>query len=175
MTGTAPAWVSYAGLGVAIFAALVALTSAGIAFASYRAAGPRTRLEIAYRLKDRANPRALVDFTFVNRGRADISVVGFYISQYGSRKPLLEIAADDVTGPDRPHRVSSSAQETWSVNVLPIAKRYSAALADKSVKVKSSWPAMFYFGVKCGNGKYVRAKWNRFDAHQMIADLYGSE
>ena len=167
MTGGAPAWVSYAALGISGIAVLVS-------FLSYRASGPRVRLKAHYELKDPANRRAVVAFTVVNEGRGDDSIVGFHIIPYGHiRKAVVEV--ENVEGPPLPHRLASNSQETWHANVLPAAREYDAGLRDKSIKPWSSWPSHIYFNVKRGNGRYVRDKSARFDARQLIADTYPTE
>jgi hypothetical protein len=103
MAGTAPEWVSYAALGVAGCAALIALTSARISYLSYRAIGPRVRLQVEHRSNDPASGRVLMAFTVVNEGRGDVSIVGFHVIPHRSRKPVLAI--EQVEGEPLSHRL----------------------------------------------------------------------
>jgi hypothetical protein len=170
VAGTAPEWVSYAALGVAGFAALIALSSARISYLSYRASGPRVRLQVDYRSRDAASARVVMGFTIVNEGRGDISIVGFYVTPYGSSKPVLPI--EEIEGEPLPHRLAGNSQETWSANVLPAMRRYDAGLRDRSIRPWSSWPSQIYFSVKTGSGKYVHAKSAGFDSRALIADAF---
>jgi hypothetical protein len=168
----APEWVSYAALGVAGFAALTPLASARISYLSYRANGPRVRLQVDYRSKDAAAGRVVIGLTVVNEGRGDVSIVGFYVTSYGSSKPVLTI--EQLEGKPLPHRVAGNSQETWLANVLPVMRQYDAGLRDRSIKPWSSWPSQIYFSVKTGNGKYVHAKSAGFDSRALIADAFPS-
>jgi hypothetical protein len=170
MAGTAPEWVSYAALGVAGLAALTALTSARISYLSYRASGPRIRLRVDYKSNDAASGRVVMSFTVVNRGRGDVSIVGFYVTPYGSSKPVLAI--EQVEGEPLPQRVAGNSEETWFANVLPAMRRYDAGLRDKSIKPWSTWPSRIYFSVKIGSGKYIHAKSAEFDSRALIAGAF---
>jgi len=170
MDGAAPGWVSYAALGVAGFAALIALASARISYLNYRSSGPRLRLQVEYMSKDPAFSRVMMGFTVVNEGRGDVSVVSFHVTPYGSSKPVLVI--DNVEGDPLPHRVSGNSQESWLANVLPAMRRYDAGLRDKSIKPWSSWPSQIYFSVMVGSGKYIHEKGAQFDSRTLIADAF---
>ena len=117
MTGAAPAWVSYAALGISAIAAIVS-------FLGYRASGPRIHLKVQYVGQDAATRRVVATFTVVNKGRGDTSIVGFHVTPYGERNPVVEVENDKVDGPTLPHRMEGNSQETWSANILPAARWY---------------------------------------------------
>jgi hypothetical protein len=171
MSSGAPAWVSYGALGVAAFAAVVALVSARISYLAYKAAGPRIRLRVEPGTNEPASGRVMIKFTVENRGRGDVSIVSFQVTPYGERKPVLEI--EQIEGAfTLPHRLPGNSQETWFGNVLEVMRRYDAGLRDRSIKPYSSWPSQVYFSVKLGSGKYAHAKREQFDSRALIAGAF---
>jgi hypothetical protein len=169
MSGSAPAWVSYAALGVSGIAAVIAGASARISYLSYRASGPRLQLVVQSLTRDPSSGRVLVRLKVVNRGRGDVDVAGFYVTPYGARKPVLEVK-EVASGPGLPRRVAGSSEESWTLDLVPTAKRYVTGLRDRTIKPRSSWPEQAYLSVKGGNGKFVHAKSRQFSTRQLIID-----
>ena len=62
--------------------------------------------------------------------------------------------------------LAGGSEESWTVDVVPTAKKYYAGLQDKTIRPWSSWPEQMFFGVK-GDGKFVHAKRHRYDAPQV--------
>ena len=124
---------------------------------------------------DPANRRLIATFTVVNKGRGDTTIVGFNVTPYGERKPVVDIASQQVVGgPPLPHRMEGNSQETWYVNVLPAARTYGEELKNNAFKPNSSWPSMMFFTVKAGNGKFSHAKSSKFDAYSIVAETYSA-
>ncbi len=109
-------------------------------------------------------------FTVVNEGRGDVSIVGFHVTPYGERKPVVLI--ENIEGDPLPHRIAGNSQHSWSANVLPAMRRYDAGLRDRSIHPHSSWPSQLFFTVMVGSGKYIHAKSTQFDALTLIADAF---
>jgi hypothetical protein len=177
MTSGAPAWVSYAALGVSATAVLLSGVAARIAYLSYRASGPRLRLEAVYEEKDPSKRRIVMALTVINQGRGDVDIQGFHMTPYGGEL-LARGTGVDVTnleGPDLPARLAGNSRITWYANVLPAAREYDAALRSGKLKPYSSWPSQFYFTVYAGSGKRAHDKSNQFDARQLIADAFPLE
>lgn len=172
MTSGAPSWVSYTALGVAALAALVALISARISYLNYRASGPHIQLQAK---RSSAEPGSIeMEFTVVNRGRGEVSIDGFYMTPYGTNtKPEVHIA--DYGGQPLPYRLAGNAQQVWQAGLLDAARKYDAGLRDGSIKPYSSWPELFYFSVKLGNGQFVHAKHPRLDARALIAEAFPND
>ena len=169
MSSSAPAWVSIAALGVSCLAALVALVSVRVSYLSFRASGPRLRLRIQSRQRDPGNGRVLIELRVVNEGRGNGDIASFHITPYGSSKAVLEIK-DVMEGRALPYRLAGNSEETWFVDVVPVARKYDAGLRDRTFKPRSSWPGQIYFSVRGGNGEFVHAKSHRVDARQLIVD-----
>jgi hypothetical protein len=170
MSGGVPGWVAYAALGTSAFAVLVSTVAARVAYMSYRASGPRLRLEATHKETDASARRVVIDFTVTNLGRGDVSIEGFKITPYGHRRPVLDVT--DVEGPSIPARLAGSSSTTWHANVLPVARLYDAALRSGKIKPRSSWPSQFYFTVSAGNGTHAHDRTHQFDARQLIADAF---
>jgi hypothetical protein len=170
MSGGAPEWVSYAALGLSALAVLVSIVAARIAYLSYRASGPRLRLEAVYKERDPSARRVVIALTVTNEGRGDVSIQGFHITPYGERRPVVDVT--DLEGPDLPARVASNSRLTWYANVLPAVREYDAALRSGELKPHSSWPSQFYFTVSAGNGKHAHDRAHQFDARRLIADAF---
>jgi hypothetical protein len=163
--------VSYAALGVAGFAVLVAAVAARISWLSYRASGPRIVLEVEKKSVDPG--RIVMAFTVINQGRGEVSIDGFHITPYGGGRPKARrLEIEQIEGDPLPYRLAGNSRLTWFANVLPVARRYDAGLRDGSIKPYSSWPERFYFSVKMGNGKYVHAKASQYGARSLIAEAY---
>ncbi|ANY24396.1 hypothetical protein DLJ61_17950 [Gordonia terrae] len=167
MSAGAPAWVSITALGVAGFAALVALGSAWISFLAYRATGPRILLRTAHISNDPGRQRVIVEFTVVNRGRGEVNVSEFLLTPAGTRKTLLTVG--HIEGKQLPFRLVGGAEQSWQANILPVARAYHEGLQRRTYKPKSSWPTHFYFSVRTGDGKIARAREQQFDAPSVIA------
>ncbi len=163
--------MSYAALGIAGFAGLVAAVTARISWLSYRASGPRLALSVAKKSVSRG--RVVFALTVINQGRGEVSIDGFLITPYGGARPKARrLEIEQIEGEPLPYRLAGHSRQTWFANVLPVAQRYDAGLRDGSIRPYSSWPELFYFSVKMGNGKYVHAKWSRYGARSLIAEAY---
>jgi hypothetical protein len=173
MSGGAPGWVSFAALGISALAVLVSIVAVGIAYLSYRASGPRLRLEAVYEKSDPSARRIVMALTVTNEGRGDVSIESFHITPYGERRPV--VAVRDLEGPELPARVSSNSRVTWHANVLRAAREYDAALRSGKLKPRSSWPSQFYFTVYAGNGKYAHDRRHQYDTGRLIADAFPPE
>jgi hypothetical protein len=173
MSGSAPGWVAYAALGISSLAVLVSGVAARIAYLSYRASGPRLRLEAVQTATDPAARRVTMSFTVTNQGRGEVTVQGFKITPYGERRPVLDVT--DIEGPSLPARLAGSSSATWHANVLPVAREYDAALRAGKIRPHSSWPSLFYFTVSAGNGTRARDRTHQFDAGRIIADAFPPE
>jgi hypothetical protein len=92
------------------------------------------------------------------------------VTPYGERKPVLEL--HNVEGDALPYRLAGSSEQSWQANVLPVARAYDAGLRDKTIKPWSSWPSVFFFSVRTGDGKIAHAKASQFDAGRLIADVF---
>lgn len=158
----APAWVSYAAL-------LLSAASLFVAALSYRAGGPRLRLE-STRLPAADSPfpnGAPVRLTVVNGGRAAVTVQGFHVTPYGERKAAAQL--DEVDGPALPYRLEPHETQTWCVDALPAAHAYDAQIRSGALKPHSSWPSTFRFSVAAGNGKTAHSR-TTVDSLRIIAD-----
>lgn len=136
--------MSYAALGVAGFAVLVAAVAARISWLSYRASGPRIVLEVEKKSVDPG--RIVMALTVINQGRGEVSIDGFHVTPYGGERPKarrLEIEEiEEIEGEPLPYRLAGNSRLTWFANVLPVARRYDAGLRDGSIKPYSSWPEL---------------------------------
>jgi hypothetical protein len=168
MSGSTPGWVAYVALGISSLAVLLSGVAARIAYLSYRASGPRLRLEAVHKETDPSARRVVTAFTVTNEGRGEVSVEGFKITPYGHRRPVLDVT--DVERPALPARVVGSSSTTWHANVLPVAREYDAALISRRIRPFSSWPSHFYFTVCAGNGTLAHDRAHQFDARQLIAN-----
>lgn len=112
---SAPAWVTYAAL---LLSALSLLVSA----MTYRAGGPRLRLETAQlpRGDSRFPSGSGVRLTVINAGRTAVTVQNFAVTPYGERKPAIPVK--NVHGPALPHRLEPHASDTWEADALPAAR-----------------------------------------------------
>ena len=163
--------MAYTALGVAGFASLMAAVAARIAWLSYRASGPRIRLEVAK--KSVAPGRIVMALTVINRGRGDVSIDGFLITPYGGeRRKAKRLPIEQAEGEPLPFRLAGNSRQTWFVNVLPVARRYDAGLRDGSIQPYSSWPEQFYFTVRMGSGKFAHAKAAQYGARRLSAEAY---
>ncbi|MGN6251053.1 MAG: hypothetical protein ACTHNS_04465 [Marmoricola sp.] len=158
----APGWVSYAALALSAM-------SLAVAVLSYRAGGPRLRLE-ASGLSKGSEPfpnGAVAVLTVVNAGRAAVTIQGFGAKPYGSGKVVVRVG--EVVGPELPYRLAAHATETWHVDALAVARKYDAGVESGRVRPASSWPSHFQFVVEAGNGKAAHDKhvWNSL---RLIAD-----
>lgn len=161
----APAWVSYAALAVSA----ISLVVSGL---TYRAGGPRLRLQAVSLAKGAANspfPKgAAVTLTVINAGRAAVTVQGFHVAPYGVR----ESVPVDVLGPKLPHRLEAHASETWHLDALPVARQYNALIRSGRLRPQAMVSdSQFQFGVAAGNGKTTRDK-HVYDALRLIADSH---
>jgi hypothetical protein len=157
----APGWVSFAAL---------ALSAGSLALAglSYRAGGPRLRLQ-TQRLADDPGGHPFaggipVRLTVVNSGRAAVTVQGFHLTYTAIRKPI--VAVEDVSGPALPFRLEAHASETWVVDALPAAREFDRQSGrDDPI----TGPAQFRFLAVAGNGRTVPGNgW--FTAVRLIAE-----
>lgn len=158
----APAWLTYVAL-------LLSAASLVVAVLSFRAGGPRLRLQ-ATRLQaaDSSFPNGSpVRLTVINGGRAAVTVQGFNVTPYGERKAAATV--DDVDGPDLPYRLEPHETQTWCVDALTAAHAYDAQIRSGKLKPNSSWPSMFRFSLAAGNGKNARSRTN-YDSLRIIAD-----
>ncbi len=158
----APAWVSY----VALLLSAASLLVAGL---SYRAGGPRLRLE-SVRLRAAASPfpdGAPIRLTVINEGRAAVSVQSFLVTPYGDRSPAGTV--DECEGPELPYRLEAHETQTWCVNALPAAHAYDAQRRSGRLKPNSTWPSVFRFSVAAGDGKTAHSR-TTFDSLRIIAD-----
>lgn len=171
MTSAAPGWVSYAALGLSGVAGTVALVSARISYLAYKAGGPRIRLLVVMAPGEPEPGRTALNLTVVNSGRGDVSIAGFHVTPYGSRKPVLEIEEVDIA-PPLPYRLPGNSQQSWGMDVLPTMRRYDAALRKGSIKPWSSWPQQVFFTVRLGNGSYVHAKSTVVNSQSIIAAAF---
>jgi hypothetical protein len=60
MSGGAPGWVAYAAVGTSALAVTVSSVAARVAYLSYRASGPRLRLDVAHKETDRSAQRVIM-------------------------------------------------------------------------------------------------------------------
>lgn len=158
----APAWVSYAAL-------LLSAASLVVAGLSYRAGGPRLRLEpLHLRAGESPFPEgAPVRLTVVNGGRAAVSIQGFHVTPYGERKAAASL--DEIDGPPLPYRLEPHETQSWCVNALPAALAYDAQIRSGRLKPNSTWPSTFRFSVAAGNGKVAHSR-TTSDSLRIIAD-----
>ena len=170
MSEGAPGWVAYAALGTSALAVLVSSVAARVAYLSYRASGPRLRLEVTRNDVDPSARRVVMSFTVTNLGRGEVSVQRFRLTPYGHRRPVLDVT--DVEGATLPHRLAGSSSETWRANVLPVAREYDEALRSGKIKPYSTWPSHFYFTVVAGNGAQAHDRARQFDARGLIAEAF---
>ena len=136
---------------------------------TYRAGGPRLRLEAAQlpRADSRLPSGSGVRLTVINAGRAAVTVQNFAVTPYGERKPAITV--QDVHGPALPHRLEPHASETWEADALPAAREYDSLIRSGRLKPNSTWPSQFRFTVVAGNGKRASDR-RAFDSLRLIAD-----
>lgn len=150
-------------------ALLLSAASLLVAGLSYRAGGPRLRLE-STRMRAAESPfpeGAPIRLTVINGGRAAVSVQGFRVTPYGNRKPSGTV--EECEGPDLPYRLESHETRTWCVNALPAAYAYDEQRRSGSLKPNSSWPSVFRFSVAAGDGRTAHSR-TTFDSLRIIAD-----
>ncbi len=160
---TAPAWVSYAAL-------LLSTGSVIVAGLSFRAGGPRLRIQ-SQRLRREApdNPfpnGAPVRLTVVNSGRAAITVEGFHVTYPSGREPLARVKSAE--GAPLPHRLDAHASESWVVDALPLARAVDSKTKGRDDPLIG--PVQFRFVATAGNGKAAREKHLSYPAVRFIAD-----
>ena len=158
----APEWVSYAALALSAGSLVIA----GL---SYRAGGPRLRLQSRRVSADaEGNPfpsGVPVRLTVVNSGRATVTVEGFHVTYPAGRKPLARVR--DIDGPALPYRLEAHASETWVVDALPAAREVDREGGERDDPLVG--PAQFRFVADAGNGKTAGDGFT-YTAVRLIAD-----
>lgn len=115
---TAPAWVTYASLGVAALSLIVSAISATLALRNYRRGGVNVRLSCTWQitLEDGLYCEARV----TNSGLSSVTVQEFHVVLLTSylRHRLLDVYGKALlSGPELPSRLEGSHTEKWKFDI----------------------------------------------------------
>lgn len=156
----APAWVSYASLVIAAWAAVVSAGGVVVAYRSYTTSGPIIDFQLAILTIDGKTTR--IALNAFNCGRGDVTlhmlciesieVVRRRIVRRHRNFSRYTINAKEIlNGPELPCRLESGSLVTWEIAISTMREKF-----EKASRKTGKWD--FDVALGLGDGRYVRLR-----------------